>query len=367
MKILVITKTLATHSGMGRYSAGVIQALRGRDLEVSVISEDKTNSNDFLFSKLSIFNLIRNIYRVRRTSRDCQIVHAFDGWPYSLYAYFAVWGTKKSFLINIVGTYSIAVLYHWPKRYLMSKVYQRADNLLCISNFIRQKLTEVLPNINSATVYLGLPDLPKLNPKELEIFQQHYGLINRGPIILTVGEIKNRKGQFPTLQAVAELKKTYSNILYCVVGDVGSLGYLNQMKNFIIENNLVDNLKIFTEINSDHDLRGFYQSATVFALNAVNNDEDHHYEGFGLTLLEAASFGVPVVASENSGTSEALDPGINGYLTKQNNPSDITSKIKLILESNPFIIGQKGVEFSSQFTWEKTAGQYYQYYLEIIK
>jgi glycosyltransferase involved in cell wall biosynthesis len=51
-------------------------------------------------------------------------------------------------------------------------------------------------------------------------------------------------------------------------------------------------------------LRGLYRSATVFVQPSID-------EGFGLTVLEALAYGLPVVATENVGAAELLTPDVS--------------------------------------------------------
>lgn len=56
------------------------------------------------------------------------------------------------------------------------------------------------------------------------------------------------------------------------------------------------------------------------------------YEGLPMVLLEAMSFGKPIVASRVGGISEIVEQGKNGY-TVQNNPEDFARQITYILEN----------------------------------
>ena len=51
-------------------------------------------------------------------------------------------------------------------------------------------------------------------------------------------------------------------------------------------------------------------------------------ESFGLVLLEAASFGLPLIAFDSAeGAKEIIQNGQNGYLIQNRNKEDMSNKI----------------------------------------
>jgi len=75
--ILVITQTLNTDSGWGRYSLEIVKRLK-KNIEVEVLVEGEETEN-LKVSKSSI-SFLRNLILVRKKARKADIVHAFDGW-----------------------------------------------------------------------------------------------------------------------------------------------------------------------------------------------------------------------------------------------------------------------------------------------
>ncbi len=80
-------------------------------------------------------------------------------------------------------------------------------------------------------------------------------------------------------------------------------------------------------------------------------------EGWGITNLEAAACGTPVVASDSPGIRESVRHGITGYLSRHGDVEALASSMKR-LAADPSLVRQLGVQarkFAEDFTWERAA------------
>ena len=74
------------------------------------------------------------------------------------------------------------------------------------------------------------------------------------------------------------------------------------------------------------DVVGYLQRADVCVLIS-------HSEGLPLSILEAMSLGLPILASNVGGISKQVTNGYNGYLVERNDVENLTQKIKLLMNS----------------------------------
>lgn len=366
-KILIIANNINPNSGWGRYTSSVINELIKSKFDVFILTENNQekiqNELDVLKSlnHSKIFNLIKNILTVRKISKKFDVIHVFDGWPYGVYGYFAVIGTKKKFFINGVGTYSVAPLFSQFKGFLLKKAYRKADKIFCISNYVKQRILERVKLDNLKTVYLGSTKLPDLSQNEVSFYREKFNIKNlRYPILLTVGGIKERKGQLDTLKSTLRLKEKYPNYLYLIVGLDKDIGYINKIKKFVENNKLENNVKIINNAKSDKELSFFYNICDIFLLNS--NNDGNHFEGFGLVFLEAAQFGKPVIGSSGCGIEDAIDDGYNGYLVEQKCTKEIYNAIIKVLNNEEVDFNKNSQEFYERFSWKFTALGYSKYY-----
>lgn len=93
-----------------------------------------------------------------------------------------------------------------------------------------------------------------------------------------------------------------------------------------------------------------------------------NYEGLPMVIIEAMSFGKPVVASNVGGIHEIVHDGVNGY-TLENNAQLFAEKISYILE-NPQVYdsmckNSKDI-YEKDFTVEKMVEKYKEVYAKVI-
>lgn len=86
-----------------------------------------------------------------------------------------------------------------------------------------------------------------------------------------------------------------------------------------------------------------YVSASVYVLSS-------RWEGFGLVLVEAMSYGLPIISSYLPVTRELLEGKDVGIFFKNENITDLTEKMLSIAQnSNLETTGYKAIEYSKQF------------------
>jgi glycosyltransferase involved in cell wall biosynthesis len=80
-------------------------------------------------------------------------------------------------------------------------------------------------------------------------------------------------------------------------------------------------------------------------------------EGWGITNLEAAACGTPVVASDSPGLRESVQDGRTGFLVKHGDVSALADAFDRIV-ADPVLVtrlGTAGRAFAESFTWESAA------------
>ncbi|MEK7632310.1 MAG: glycosyltransferase [Patescibacteria group bacterium] len=164
--------------------------------------------------------------------------------------------------------------------------------------------------------------------------------------LLTVGRLVSRKGHLKVLEAM----KSIPNSTYTIVGD-GPMKkeILDTIKTFDLESRVT----ILQHV-SDGKLPEVYATHDVFLMPSTKSTNDR--EGFGIVALEAALFGLPVIATNQPGVDEAVIQGRTGLLI-DDTIADLAKAIIELAADEPLRhrLGRNGRErVIGEFTREKT-------------
>ena len=82
-------------------------------------------------------------------------------------------------------------------------------------------------------------------------------------------------------------------------------------------------------------------------------------EGFGISFIEAASYGIPSIGGIFGGESDAIVNGKTGYLCDGNDLNAIYETLLKTLDNNNHKqLGTNALEFSKNFSWNKIIKKY---------
>ena len=102
---------------------------------------------------------------------------------------------------------------------------------------------------------------------------------------------------------------------------------------------------------------GLLEQSDVFVMPSVVYKKS--VEGFGITYIEAASFGKPSIGGVYGGEGDAIKSGITGYLCNGNDLNALYDTLLKILSKEKYKeLGANAFEFSKGFSWEKIIKNY---------
>jgi len=163
--------------------------------------------------------------------------------------------------------------------------------------------------------------------------------------ILYLSRIHSKKGLLLLVQAIKELIHVRSDIRLIAAGPVEEPSYFKKINNFIRNNKLESYIDMKGTVAGDEKKRIFSES-DIFVLPSVD-------EGSPLVILEAMSFGLPVIVTTGFQMPE-IDNKM-GYIVRQN-PLAIAKAILKLIEDKELAktLGAVGYGYVlNNFTWEK--------------
>ena len=173
--------------------------------------------------------------------------------------------------------------------------------------------------------------------------------------ILTVARLDLNKGHDHVLKALVMLKKEGFTPNYTIVGQgPEEMRLRNMVRDLDLENQVV-----FTGFISDDELPAIYTSCDIYVMASreIPGRLDL-VEGFGISFLEAGASGLPVIAGDSGGISDAIQNGKTGLLVNPDEPEDIASAIKRLLNDDNLAkrLGSEGRRWAeTQMSWEHAA------------
>lgn len=172
-----------------------------------------------------------------------------------------------------------------------------------------------------------------------------------GRIVLNVGKFEYKKGQDVLIEAFARMKGQYDDLELVLVGATDQA--LPALQALCRHHNLGSRVHFFQDLPHDH-MAVIFQKASIFVLSS-------RIEPFGLVLLEAGVFAIPVIASRVGGIPEILEDGNTGRLVPPDNPAALAECLCALLD-DPITAQAMGLRLRqhvvSAFTWTQAHTKY---------
>ena len=152
---------------------------------------------------------------------------------------------------------------------------------------------------------------------------------------LYVGNITEMKGIYYLLEAALNLR---DHITLTVVGKYDNAsGIFDKYIKYIK----------FTGFVNHNEVVNYLKEADVFVFPSLG-------EGLSLSVLEAMSFGLPCIVSENSGANDAIKDGENGFVIKIQDQKAIEDRMNWFVYNREKIpdMANAAIEAAKKYTWE---------------
>jgi glycosyltransferase involved in cell wall biosynthesis len=233
----------------------------------------------------------------------------------------------------------VSVIGRWLERNGSRFVY-RTRSIVLVSPSTR----------NAARLRLGLKgDIVVVPPGSEAVPSSVRGIVGRSatPRIVCVGRLAPHKRTADVVEAMPMLLEKFPDLELHLVGDGPERAAITELVDRLgIENAVVIHGRT-SDADRDHLLRTAWMS--------VNTSEG---EGWGLSVIEANAFGVPVLAYRRPGLKDSIRDGETGWLIQEGEPlgPSVAEALRQLHDDREAeCMATRTRQWSSQFTWERMA------------
>jgi glycosyltransferase involved in cell wall biosynthesis len=231
---------------------------------------------------------------------------------------------SKNLIVNLIIHFNVSQADEWAEKRMIArngKIYNQikeferhvipqVDKLIFVSAYMQKLLTERLPEISKVNQQV-IPNFV-VDPKpQLET--------TFDADLISIGTLEPRKNQTYLLDIIFEAKKLGSRLTLSLVGDGPDR---------IILANKAQKLGISEQVT----FKGFVPNASLLIPKHKALIHVAKEESFGIVLIEAMSYGLPIFAPHVGGMAEVFKDGIHGRVISLSNLNLATNTIISTLE-----------------------------------
>lgn len=266
-------------------------------------------------SRLSGMVKFHRLLRAERPS----VFHAHLNWPLACRAGLAVAASAR--VPAVVATTQVFVgPPRCPRSFSQRAVWRTVDRFIAVSEDVARGLRRVsrLPATKIRVIRNGIP----LAIFDRPVDRMLRSTLSRGsqwPLVLTPARLHEQKGHKYLLQAAAMVPE----VMFVLAGDGPLRTELEkQARSLSLEERVIF-------LGHRDDIPDLLAATDMFVLPSL-------FEGYPLSVMEAAAAGKPIVATAVGGTDEAICSGQTGLLVPPADPWALANAIRTLLANPAF-------------------------------
>ena len=226
----------------------------------------------------------------------------------------------------------------------------KADHVIANSKFTKEFAMKL--GVKNVTVINPGCNYPiPINEEAKEFAKKIYG--NASPKLITISRLDGRKSHHNIMMTVKNLLPKYPSLKYVSIGDGDEGNNLLRLRKTLGLEKSVE----FIFKSTEQEKVALLEQSNIFVMPSVIYKKS--VEGFGITYIEAASYGKPSIGGIYGGEGDAIKSGQTGYLCNGNDLNAIYDTLLKTLANDHYLeLGSNALEFSKNFSWEKIVKKY---------
>ena len=249
-------------------------------------------------NRIAMIGELRNYFR----SRKVDIVHTHNTFPH-LYGTLAARWAKVPIVVNT--RHGQRAGHGWKSRFLFRMASRWVNRIVAVSDdaanlcvqadgLSKSKVTRIWNGIDASQFSFRGP--------------------SADPIAVTVGRLVPEKDLATLIRAISLASGSIPNLRLKIVGEGPSRPELERLTRELGMESQIDFVGEIRDVSTSLEKSGFYVSSSLT-------------EGISLTLLEAMSVGLPVIATRVGGNPEVVAEPETGLLVEASNPQALAGAI----------------------------------------
>jgi len=197
--------------------------------------------------------------------------------------------------------------------------FQKVDLVICLSEQWREFFVKDL-KVREIYVLENIVENPDYNlvkqykPKKKLTF-------------LFLGQIGQRKGVFDLLEVISEMRAGLEDKFHLIIGGRGETDKLEKY----IQDHELDPLIAFAGWITGENKSRLLEKADVYVLPSYN-------EGLPISILEALSYGLPVISTSVGGIPVVVQDNMNGFIVEPGDKKALSDKINWFINNQEKIM-----------------------------
>jgi glycosyltransferase involved in cell wall biosynthesis len=346
--------------GWGRYTAELARAVRARGIEpVLLVAQAEVDPRLEGVECHAIlpghlvrrFETLRNLLAARRLKpilATCDLVHCVAE-PYAPLVALSL-PSRVPFVLTAHGSWAVRPLRSKMKRWTFAAALLHVDLLVFQSRYTQEQVGRLIALPSHVVLPAGVDPEDFRSAPSFDLPPW----AGEGPIVLSVGALKARKGYEVALRAVGQASRRFPGLHYVIVGEGESSGYASGLRSLADELGLAGRLHLRGSVGMN-ELVAWYHRSDVFVLLPVNVGDS--FEGLGLAYLEAAAAGRACIGTRDCGASDAVIDGETGLLVAQDDAAAAAEAMIRLLDDRALRMrmGEAGRRRAEHLSWARLA------------
>lgn len=229
-------------------------------------------------------------------------------------------------------------------RLLLRATMKRVASIIVPTHAVKRDLVDFMPEVSSKTEVIH--EGPRSEPLTVPDDGLAKLVDQREPVVLYVGTIEPRKNVDQLIEAFRQVSDGGWTLVIA-----GKIGWLSEEARAAFERAIQDDRIKYLGFVSDRDLGDLYARSAVFCYVSSA-------EGFGLPVLEAMAYGVPVIHSDDPALCEVAG-GAGICVPLASLSDDLPKALTLAMQDRALRLrlSEHSLERAREFSWSRASAR----------